>query len=98
MNGMIGVKLHEDKTTTMDVPAGIQTMMYSVHLPEGVPSEFAMVAQSGLLLEDLDQPLPLFENQSPEEMMVLGKMDELEQWIREQEFGSYMIMKKKVAK
>ena len=94
MNGMSGVELHEDKTTTIDMPAGIQTMMYSVHLPEGVPSEFAMVAQSGLLLEDLDQPLPLFENQSPEEMMVLGKMDELEQWIREQEFGSYMIMKK----
>ena len=93
MKGMIGVELHEEKTTTIDVPAGIQTMLYSVHLPEGMPSEFAMVAQSGLLLEDLDQPLPLFENQSPEEMMVLGKKEELEQWIREQEFGSYMNMK-----
>ena len=94
MSGIVGVKFHEEKTTAVVVPAGIQTMMCSAHLPEGVPSEFAMIAQSRLLLEEMDQPLPLFGNQSPEEMRTLGNMDELEQWLREQEFSNYMNLNK----
>lgn len=90
---MVGVTLLDENITTTLVPKGLQLMSYGVHLPEGVPREFALVAQSGLLL-DIHQPIPLFENHSPEEMVTLGKMDELELWLREQEYSSYLNMKK----
>ena len=92
INEVVGATLREEKTTTVQAPAGMQLMTYGVNLPKGVPSEFALIAQYGLLLNELNQPLPLFENHSPEEMVTLGKMDELEQWLRGQEYSSYMNM------
>ena len=93
MSPIKGVKLVEEKIDKTVVPAGLQAMVYSIFLEEGVPGEFAYLAQQANLLLETDVPLPLFDGKTPEEMVAEGKMDQLEQWIRQQEYMSYMHLK-----
>ena len=93
MSPIKGVKLVEEKVDKTVVPAGLQAMVYSIFLEQGVPQEFAYLAQQANLLLETDVPLPLFDGKTPEEMVAEGKMDQLEQWIRQQEYMSYMHLK-----
>ena len=93
MSPIRGVKLVEEKVDKTVVPAGLQSLMYSVFLEEGVPQEFAYLAQQANVLLDTDVPLPLFDGKTPEEMVAEGKMDRLEQWIRQHEYMSYIYLK-----
>ena len=52
MSPIKGVKLVEEKVDKTVVPAGLQAMVYSIFLEEGVPGEFVYLAQqANLLLE-----------------------------------------------
>ena len=93
MSPIKGVKLVEEKVDKTVVPAGLQAMVYSIFLEQGVPQEFAYLAQQANVLLETDVPLPLFDGKTPEEMVAEGKMDQLEQWIRQQEYMSYMHLK-----
>ena len=93
MSPIKGVKLVEEKVDKTVVPAGLQAMVYSIFLEQGVPQEFVYLAQQAKLLLETDVPLPLFDGKTPEEMVAEGKMDQLEQWIRQQEYMSYMHLK-----
>ena len=93
MSPIKGVKLVEEKVDKTVVPAGLQAMVYSISLEEGVPKEFIYLAQQANVLLETGMPLPLFDGRTPEEMVAEGKMDQLEQWIRQQEYMSYMHLK-----
>ena len=58
-------------------------MVYSIYLEQGVPQEFIYLAQQANVLLETDVPLPLFDGRTPEEMVAEGKLDKLEQWIRQ---------------
>ncbi len=92
MAGVQGAELVEEKTKKIEVPIDAQTVVYSVELEKGVPAEFAHLAQIVLLL-GIDQPLPLFNGMTPGEMVANGKSDRVEQWLRQQEFTSYLNLK-----
>lgn len=72
------------------VPARVQAISYSVLLEEGVPPIFAGFAQQAMLTQELHIPIPFFNGKTPAEMVVLEKHPELEQWLREHEYGSYL--------
>ena len=93
MSPIKGVKLVEEKVDKTVVPAGLQAMVYSISLEQGVPQEFIYLAQQANVLHETDVPLPLFDGKTPEEMVSEGKLDQLEQWIRKQEYMSYMHLK-----
>ena len=93
MSSIKGVKLVEEKVDKKVVPAGLQSLMYSVFLEEGVPQEFAYLAQQANVLLETGVPLPLFDGKTPEEMVAEGETDKLEQWIRQHEYMSYIHLK-----
>ena len=93
MSPIKGVKLVKEKVDKTVVPAGLQAMVYSIFLEQGVPQEFAYLAQQANVLLETDVPLPLFDGKTPEEMVAEGKIDHVEQWIRQQEYMSYMHLK-----
>ncbi|WP_394238789.1 SEC-C metal-binding domain-containing protein [Niallia oryzisoli] len=94
LSNLQGVKLVDEKVDKMMAPQDIKVSLYSVMLSNGVPQEFAALAQTAMILDETDQPLPLFDGMSPEQMAVEGKVEELEQWLRKHEYGSYFTMKK----
>ena len=74
MSPIKGVKLVEEKMDKTVVPAGLQAMVYSIFLEQGVPQEFAYLAQQANVLLETDVPLPLFDGKTPEEMVAEGKI------------------------
>ncbi|MGG0716241.1 SEC-C domain-containing protein [Robertmurraya massiliosenegalensis] len=94
MNSTQAVLIKEEKISEM-TPAGIQFSTLSVGLEEGVPVVFAAFAQQALYNLELDVPLPQLNGKTPAEMVSLGKHAELEQWLRELEYGSYWNMRSK---
>ncbi|WP_071393407.1 SEC-C metal-binding domain-containing protein [Bacillus tuaregi] len=93
LSSIQGVKLVEEKADSMMASPDTKVAFYSVMLANGVPQEFATIAQRALLLEEMDQPMPFFAGRSPVQMAAAGKTDELEQWLRKHEYGSYVTMK-----
>lgn len=89
MGNFLSVHLVEEKKEVIRIPSGMDASFYSVQLDKGVDSEFAMFAQQAMLLEQIDQPLPLFDGKTPDQMAQSGKTEELEQWLREQEYASH---------
>jgi len=92
MSGVNGVKLVDEKLETTMAPLDINVTMYSVMMPQEVPQEFAEFAQTAMMVGETNQPLPMFDGLSPEQMAAEGKMDELEQWLRQQEYNTYVTM------
>ncbi|KAA9015526.1 SEC-C metal-binding domain-containing protein [Niallia endozanthoxylica] len=94
MSGTSGVQLVDEKVDKMMAPPDAKVTLYSVMMPQEVPQEFAAFAQMAVIVEETDQPLPMFDGLSPEQMAAEGKMDELEQWLRQQEYSTYVNMNK----
>jgi hypothetical protein len=94
MSQIKDVKLVEEKIDKIVAPREIQPIVYSIYLEQGVPQEFASLAQQVKILLETDEPLPLFDGRTPEEMVVEGQMDKLEQWIRQAEYMSYLHLKR----
>ena len=81
--------LIKEEKVRKKVPKGVQGISFSVGLDEGVPPVFAIFAQQALHTLALHSPLPFFNGKTPAEMAALEKHAELEQWLRELEYGSY---------
>ncbi|WP_404330249.1 YecA family protein [Mesobacillus maritimus] len=81
--------LTQEEKDSRKVPGKVQANSFSVSLEKEVPPVFASFAQQALLTRDLHLPLPLFNGKTPAEMVALDKHAELEQWLREIEYGSY---------
>ncbi|WP_338449659.1 SEC-C metal-binding domain-containing protein [Niallia oryzisoli] len=93
LTGIQGVKLTNEKIDKVMAPQEMKVGSFSVMLPNGVPQEFAFFAQQAMILETTNEPLPMFDGLSPEQMAAAGKVDELEHWLRMQEYLGYMNLK-----
>ncbi|WP_019153889.1 YecA family protein [Robertmurraya massiliosenegalensis] len=82
--------LMKEEKIIKKAPAGIQVSSFGMGLEKGVPPVFGAFAQQALHTLELHLPLPQFNDKTPAEMVSLGKQVELEQWLRELEYQSYV--------
>ncbi|MDQ0415586.1 hypothetical protein [Mesobacillus stamsii] len=74
-----------------NIPVSVNFEHYYVLLSTDTPQCFSLYAQSRLKLDKLDLSIPQFDGLSSKEMVESGRMDELEHWLEQYEFNSYMI-------
>lgn len=89
-----GLQYRATNVKTHEVPASMEYQTYCVFatVQEGHTPLFGAFAQGQLMRqESLDKPLEIFKGKSIRELMKEGRSDEVEEWLENAEFNSFML-------